>query len=244
DPDEMTLDLQPRLMNGTEEADRRTTPYSAALYVKALAESGLADDSVKTMLADLLEYGAAAQAYYNYRTDDLANDAKYQWTGYQPTDFTAPAATPVSVANVGDGIRIRSANLWLESDTVAVQFRGIATAGATYTLNGEAAVPSTFGADFVVKAAAIKMGELIDAAYTLVVFDGVNSSTVTYSVATYIANKTSAEYEASGNQYMLNLAKRLWVYGGSAKVVLEMQAGDAFVFDGDNQDDELWGPLF
>ncbi|MBR4768913.1 MAG: hypothetical protein IK088_08050 [Lachnospiraceae bacterium] len=243
DPDEMTLDLQPRLMNGTEEADRRTTPYSGALYAKALAESGLVDDSVKTMLADLLEYCAAAQAYYDYRTDDPANGASYQWTGYQPSGFTAPTPSAVSVENTGDGIRIRSANLWLEHDTIAVQFKGIATAGAAFTLNGSPAIPILYGTDFTMRSEALKMGELIDASYTLTVSDGVNSSTVTYSVANYIANKTSAEYEASGNQNMLNLAKRLWAYGGSAKVVYDAQV-NGLELDVDGEDpNEKFGPL-
>ena len=253
DPEELTVDLKPRLMNGTEEADRRTTPYSGALYAKALAESGLADDSVKVMLADLLEYGAAAQDYFNYRTEDKANGTAYQWTGYAPSAFTAPTAAAALPQNAGEGVYITSANLYLEGDTIAVQFKGKAPATATYTLEAEGESAASFNetvtalpvtvdgnGEFTVKTEAIKMSLLVDAAYTFTVADGANTSEITYAIANYIANKTSAAYEASGNPYMLALAKRLWAYGGSAKAVKDERP---LTGAGANTED-IWGPLW
>ncbi|MBR4768002.1 MAG: hypothetical protein IK088_03395, partial [Lachnospiraceae bacterium] len=225
-PEELTIDLQPRLMYGDTELDRRTTPYTGALFAKTLAGLDWMGADVKEMLADLLEYGAAAQNYYNYRTDDPANAEAYRWDGYQPTAFQAPQPSAVTVTKEGTGVTLRSANLYLEGDTIAVQFRGTSPDNAVYTLNGTAVTPATYDAgNFMVRSAAIKMSEIPDASYTLRVSDGTNWSEVTYSVANYIANKTSDAYAATGNPYMVELAKRLWAYGGKANYVYENMTG-------------------
>ncbi|MBR4308842.1 MAG: hypothetical protein IKT58_04510 [Oscillospiraceae bacterium] len=49
--------------------------YSVATYAYAQLDKDTASDSLKTLCADLLRYGAAAQIYKSYRTDNLA-DAK------------------------------------------------------------------------------------------------------------------------------------------------------------------------
>lgn len=242
-PEEFTIDLKPRLMDGDTLLDRRETEYSGALYVKALASSGLAGDGMKTMLADLLEYAAAAQGYYNYRNEDLANADRFRWDGYQPSAFTPPEPAAASVTTAGDGVRIRSANLYLEADTVSVQFRGTAPQDALITVNGstEGFTVTRNDTDFVVRMAPIAMSALSESSYALSVAAGENTASVTYGVANYIANKTNAAYEASGNAYMMELAKRLWNYGQSAKNYYD-NLPDIVLMEA-TDDDEQWGPL-
>ncbi len=52
-----------------------TDSYSVAAYAYAQLGKAAASDSLKTLCADLLRYGAAAQTYKNYRSDSLADEA-------------------------------------------------------------------------------------------------------------------------------------------------------------------------
>lgn len=60
--------------NGTEYASA-PIEYSIASYCYGMIDSDYADNNseFKTMLVDLLNYGAACQAYMNYHTDDFVN---------------------------------------------------------------------------------------------------------------------------------------------------------------------------
>lgn len=50
-------------------------PYSIATYCKNMLNKATTTDVEKTMLVDLLNYGAATQIFTNHRTDALANEA-------------------------------------------------------------------------------------------------------------------------------------------------------------------------
>lgn len=47
-------------------------PYSVRTYCKSRLEKS-SDEKLKATCVSMLHYGAAAQVYFNYRTDDLAN---------------------------------------------------------------------------------------------------------------------------------------------------------------------------
>lgn len=54
------------------------TPYSVQKYAAdklglTPGVTGTTDEKLKTLLRDMLDYGASAQIYFNYKTDDLAN---------------------------------------------------------------------------------------------------------------------------------------------------------------------------
>ena len=213
DPEELGDDLSPSLMLGETVLEARPG-YAVVTYVKALAESDQATNDLKTLLADLLEYGAAAQMYFNYKTDALANAAANRWTGYAPSTYTAPATVPDMAYESGSQtVTILGANLWLEDDTVAVQFKGLAPDDATFTLNDQTATATFENGGFVLRTAALKMSEVTDAVFTAKVEKDGTSSSVTYGVANYIVRITAN----NGNANMKALAERLWAYCTSAK---------------------------
>ncbi len=50
-----------------------TTEYSVVIYAQTMLSNSTVAEGVKTICADLLRYGAAAQTFKNYRTDALAD---------------------------------------------------------------------------------------------------------------------------------------------------------------------------
>ena len=59
---------------GNEEVPQSTCTTSVRDYAMAFINSNDTDAVVKTMLVDMLNYGAAAQNYFGYKKDDLANN--------------------------------------------------------------------------------------------------------------------------------------------------------------------------
>ncbi|MBR4767901.1 MAG: hypothetical protein IK088_02890, partial [Lachnospiraceae bacterium] len=211
--EELTDNLNPRLVVGEVVVDERAE-YAAVTYIKALAESAGATASLKTLLADLVEFGAAAQKYYNYNTANLANAEANRWADYAPTDYAEPATVPDLAYQEGDAtISVTRASLWLEDDTVAIRFRGVAPADAEFKLNDAAATAEFDGNSFTLTTQALKMSEVSEAVFTVTVTKESVTSSVTYGVATYVsrirANSLNADMKA--------LAERLWMYGISAK---------------------------
>ncbi|MBR4768675.1 MAG: hypothetical protein IK088_06845 [Lachnospiraceae bacterium] len=219
-PEEFTDDLFLELVTGTEVADTRH--YSIAQYCKAVADL-TADDSLKTLLADLLEYGAAAQLYFEHSINDLANSDTYKWTGYQASAYTAPQADDMVFVKGENDATFHSANLYLVKDTVRLQFKGVAPAGATFKLSkdgveltdAETEVTDMINyRNFVLKTAPIAMSQLTTGRYKAEMTAGSVTSSVEYSVANYVLRVNESTVISDE---MKTLAQRLWVYGESAK---------------------------
>ncbi|MBR4768514.1 MAG: hypothetical protein IK088_06015, partial [Lachnospiraceae bacterium] len=216
-PEELTMPLNPELYCGSTKLDDRSDNpnFSAAAYIKALASSDQATPEMKAMLTGLLEYGAAAQQYFNYRLNDLANADAYKFEGYGAPDYADPAKTDQNYA-AGTDVRIRYANLYLQNDKVLIQFNVVAPVGSEYTLTDELSASvngTTDQLSYTVRTGALNMSDLAGKVYTLVVTNGSDESHVTYSVANYVYNKV---HDDNTGEAMKNLAKALWVYSNAA----------------------------
>ena len=193
--------------------------YFDGLYKKSAEALGLTAEkfaSLKRLLADTLEYGAAAQRYVNYNTDDLANSLS--WVASEKSTFTSPetdfgtvkAGTETNRINamsliLGNDIRfkvratITDATTLIISDGVQEKSFGIADmsrSGECYIVTGEGMMAKDFGK-----------------VYTVTLADGTTVyHQVTYSVNSYVAAKYS-----STNTKLSDLVKAIYNYGVSAE---------------------------
>ena len=169
---------------------------------------------MRTLIYDLLAYGAAAQQYKGYKTDALVN------AGYEDkaTDFeTVSAALANCEKDLGEatdannrfaaaGVNFSSVNkvyykiktndiskITLTVGEVTYTAEDFEASGAYYIVYADAATPTEFG---VAKLATLK-------------FDGQEVQTLSYSINSYI-------HSMKDNTTMQTLVKALYCYGVSA----------------------------
>ena len=100
-------------MNGRNTASKWSSIRQYADYI--LANQDLYSKELPLVRA-MLNYGAYAQIYFNYRTDELANKNLYNGDySLDNADFTRPYDS--SFTNLPDGLSFSSVSLALESDT-------------------------------------------------------------------------------------------------------------------------------
>jgi hypothetical protein len=193
------------------------TGYTVKAYLEELLVMGGVDAKTKTLVVDLLNYGAAAQTYANYKTETLANvDLTAEQKAFATTFDETKAQSVLAVQNA-ETVSFTGARLWLDSQvnvgfrialandvdkaevTVKVTVGGVEHGDVTVTENMEIVVnglsATQFNQTILVK----------------VLIDGVETgATCAYSVNTYVARTYAA-----GN-VNADLAKALYCYGASA----------------------------
>lgn len=156
----------------TEPVTTSVEDYAAAALAAAT------DDNVKNMINAMLNYGAAAKAYFNYQIDNAMGAVTAPALGTL-TDLDA-AAYNHSVEGAIEGITATSATLRLEEQVkIRFYFSGDITA---YEVTGGEAVYEN-GRSYVDVAVAPKS---IDEMKTVTVSDGTNTLSVTYGCMTYL----------------------------------------------------------
>ena len=176
-----------------------------------ITESKLA--SLKSLIASLLEYGAAAQEYLGYNTDSLANKEidKSLLLDFINPNKTASLSTP-SI----EGVEITGASVWFDSTnslrirftTTDITSTTVKVGGktytsesftnigeSTYTLTCDPILPTNYRDDVVFE---LYIGETL-------------SHGLTYGISYYVTSMQS-----SANEKMKNLAKALYNYGVAA----------------------------
>ncbi len=202
---------------GDETFTDEIAEYSVRTYcVNQLVKDNISVE-LRTLLSDVLAYGAAAQTYVGYKTDALVNvgddivEPTYstytQIEGYAPVFSGEAAESPCWIAA---GLKL--------TNSVAMTFRFYAekTDGLTVTVsvNGRAEEFTEFTAVegkenvYEVTFAGIQANEFNDAV-TASFSNGGN--TVSYSVNTYVCAK-----QADSNANLAALVKALYNYGVSA----------------------------
>ncbi len=188
--------------------------FSVKAYAEKLLELNPGDAELATLVADMLNYGAAAQKYVGYKTDALVN-AGYETAGSnaEPTesDMTVTESSNANFGIISAGVRfdyvnqiyvkfgIRAAALEGAAPTVVIAFNGVEQ---TVTLNGEGEYIAYSGA-----ISALEFGKV----YTIELkVDGEVVQTLEYSVNSYVFAKKD------GNNAMAELAIALYRYGNSA----------------------------
>mgnify|MGYP004562057563 CR=1 FL=1 len=231
-----TLTASLGFTKGEREYNGKVDEYSLKRYAEErLAAS--ANESFKRLLVDLLNYGAAAQSYFEYKTDkpvnaELTEEQKALSTGKykEITKVVSDEDTGVYEAeitrkNIKFGNRIEllvATSFGIDSNLSGVKLKVVYT-----TASGEEGVETIDGADFVYRADVnsytayfngLKASELRSVLFlTLVRGDEAISATVKYSLDTYAANRL----EASTDENYKELLKKTLIYSDSAKNYFE-----------------------
>ncbi len=163
--------------------------------------SGEYGDSTKALVKAMLNYGAAAQTYFNYNTENLAN------AGYESTEVVEIPAVDASnmVSGKVSGISFYGASLVFKSK-VAVRFY-FEVSGNIADYSFSTGTPVEKDGMYYIEVADINPQDYANT-ISLTVNDAL---TVNYSPLTYISRMAS-----STNANMENLVKAMYVYHQAA----------------------------
>ena len=202
--------------------------YSVKTYAYNRLENST-NDTFKTLLVDTLNYCAAAQTYFGYRTDALVNadlteeqkalgtqtDVEVQKNSSVETNENATASVYGISVVFNSNVEMKFYMDMGEQDLTNVVLR------LTYVVDGVETVKDIPATEFIVdqgyytaKLTDLAAAELFEDV-KIVILDGETaiSDTVTYNVETYIYNRLSASSKTSFKDLLKNLAK----YAASAK---------------------------
>lgn len=194
----------------------RKQVYTLRDYATALLEQYKNDAKMRTLVVDLLRYGAAAQKYRNVNTDDLADgwltDTQQGWG----TTFSAANYQNVLKIEGGtssDSVKWSSATVhFADRITLVVKFTSADASGVKVYVNGGERTFYEEGGKYVVEipVSVVNMGTTLQ--ITAKVNGQQTGGTLSYSVDSYIArqyNTSNATWNA--------LVKAFACYGTSVK---------------------------
>lgn len=159
--------------------------YSVRGYAEEIL-NGNYPEATKNLVKYMLAYGSAAQTYFGYNTENLAD------SGITVEAKTPTGETTVDYSGRVSGIAFYSASL-LHRNKTAVRFYFTGSAeNLTFTVNGVACEPAAKDDMYYVELAGINPQELANDV-TVVVSDGTDSLTVHYSPMDYIVRMYEKE---------------------------------------------------
>lgn len=202
---QMTDNISVQMVNGDDKTEEKN--YSVKAYADAIL-SGSTPETTKNLVEQMLRYGAAAQKYFGYHTERLAD-----------ADLAAAAATTPATTNVSsfrgsvDGISYAGATLVFR-DKIALRYYFDVTgdiADYTFTKDGKTLNPVKKGTQYYVEIADLNPQDLDQ-----VVTVQVNGTlTATYSPANYMVNMN-----AKGSESLQALVQALYGYHLAAEAYL------------------------
>ena len=213
-------------IDGTE-FNGNTVHYTVTKYCKQVLADANASQELKILIADLMQYAAAAQRYTNYRTDSLVTDLMTAEEKKLITAF-APEATSVSNAKYKEiaspSVQWTGASLNLyESVSIQLQFTASDITGLTAevrdtrgrylaTLTEEEMTKS--GSTYTLFYKGLNAGEMTKA--VLITFYDAEgnavSNTLRYSVESYVA----IVHQYGGDAKLVALLDAMLNYGNAA----------------------------
>lgn len=203
-----------------------TTDYSVRRYADQIIANPSMYNNAWPLVRAMLNYGAYAQEYFNFKTDDLAN-AGINNSGYSIDDLTFSKPYDPSKSNLPDYLAFTGVSLTLESNTVLkLQFTKNVPMDLTYVFrlekNGtETVLPYEVSGDNVTVRITGIPADRLDEDFHIrisVVEDQFGANYfVAYSPMTYASNIINRELTAERNQALKNLMKALYRYNEAAK---------------------------
>ena len=207
---QMTQAITVRILWGT--ATSQPVSYSVRQY----ADTVLADNAQSQyhdLVRKMLHYGAAAQTYFAYEAEELANSGIQVSDGPQIPE-TAPK--PVQILGSAEGVQLHSVSL-VYRDRIALRyyFRLDGTGeDYTFTAGGSTFTPQEKDGLYCVEIPGITP-EMLDQQVVLEVTDGAgNSLSAAYSPLNYIIRMNT-----KGSDSLKVLLKALYQYHLSAKAL-------------------------
>ena len=188
-------------LHGTAGSQEYTKTISYSVYRYCTSQLKGSNEAFKTVVTDLLNYGAAAQIYRNYKTDDLANAGIDQ--SYASQTLTAPVNQLNTKFAVIDNPTVswRGAALNVASKvSPKLQFKAADITGLSvkFVVNGREYVVDTFEPAtttdcYYVLFEGISPVDMRTPFTATVYKDGVAvSNTLQYSIQSYVVGKTTA----------------------------------------------------
>lgn len=187
------------------------------LLAKSAAELGISEakhEAMRTLIADLLTYGAAAQVYKNYNVESLVNEGIEGATVFKALDKTwnkMPSGTTDSTIEfLGAGLYFDYANklyFRFEAANITQENFKVRIGTKEYTLADFGRV----GEDYILYTDNISATDL-DTLYTVeLIKNGKTIQSLEYGVFAYVYDTQNSD-----NQVMADLAKALCNYGLAA----------------------------
>ena len=225
----MTDPITLELLDGDDVV--QTKVYSIRSYADALknldaARLGLTDKQkarLDTLLADMLRFGAEAQIYKNYRTDDLADDLPWVDECKTVTDEVPESVKAVLVSGTADD-KITGATLYIDNTIRIKVFAKASQADRIVfthgTVNDTVMLSEAEFSGGVYEVLSKPLKALsIDEIFIISLMDGSNVlSQVSYSANSYAA----AKWNADG---LKDLVRAMFYYGRSARLYVEGSSG-------------------
>ncbi len=229
---EMTAPIiaQLKLSDGTLS---ETMTYTVKQYADTIFDDayGSTYDSQKDIVKSLLNYGAYAQQYFDYRTDELPNTGDY-FTDEERNGLVISGEERTNLINdnaividrgTEDKVKYYGSSLLLEDGTVIRHYftlvdSSVDVSTLTVTIDGVSASLEKNGSLYYVEIKDVPAYSL-DEKYTVCV----DSVTIKYSCLSYVASALKNYTNESGactnasKQNLVNLAASLYAYSKSAK---------------------------
>lgn len=202
---QMTDDIAVQIVNGNDQTEVMT--YTVKGYADAIL-AGNYDATTQKLVEQMLRYGAAAQVYFGYHTERLAD------ADLGDASFAAPATTNVSAfRGSAEGISYAGATLVFR-DKIALRYYFDVTgniADYTFTKDGASLTPVKKGDLYYVEIGDLNPQDLDN----LVTVQVNGTLTATYSPANYMVNMNQ-----KGSQSLQTLVQALYAYHLAAEAYL------------------------
>ena len=212
-------------LNATYEGEACTAvkEYSVAEYCYSMLDQYADNEDVRTLVVDLLNYGAASQIYSGYNTDALVNaDLTAEQAAWGSEDANINNALNTKYETVDNAVATwKGAGLTLlESVAIRFKFKVDSIDGLTVnikTANGEWNIDSAefvkSGSYYYITFDKLGANMMSEEVFVSIVKDGAKvSNTARYSIESYAYAKQNAE-----DANLANLVKAMMRYGNSAK---------------------------
>ncbi len=205
---QMTDDITLSLVDGETEIASKTYTNAVQSYAKEIL-GGSYDADTKAMVKAMLNYGAAAQSYFDYNADNLAN------VGYEITEAAEPSEElEISLEGSVSGIRFYGASL-VYTSKVAVRFYfSGSTEGITFKVGETSYNAASKNGLHYVEIPGVNPQDY-DEVIEIVVSNGTDSMTVGYSPMHYITRMYSKE---SSGAELKALVQAMYGYHEAAKI--------------------------
>lgn len=216
---EMTKPITAKVF-GADNAEESTLQYCVKDYADYILSDQYASTELEEKLVTaMLKYGAYSQVEFGKTEYGLADAGipEENATSYQ-TDFANVDATAVADATQSGAltsVSVSEVSLLLKSDTMLRFYLnvedGVDLSRYTATVNGASVDINTDRKYVQVEGIAAKD---LDNVYTLVISDGANSKTITYSPLNYV--KTVLQNPSVYGNSLVNVVKALYLYNSAA----------------------------
>ncbi len=202
--------------------------YCDTLLASTASELGLSDTAktaLDALVADILEYGAAAQNYKDYVSADapLANDGIIGASNFMELNSSASVAS--CTGNGENGVKFVSVGVRFDADVrIMYRFKAADVSNVMIIVDSNQYTAADFesvgNGEYIVYSDAVLPTQFDAGIYATSYVDNVECQTVVYSVSTFVYEMQNDMQDSELTEAAL-LARRLYCYGVSAKTYAE-----------------------